>query len=272
MPKILDGRSVRKFPYVGGWDVAGTVVAVGARVSGLAVGDRAWAMAPARTPSMRRRRTRLRVAPQNITLLEAGSLPLVGLTSLQAARKAEAPWTAANHTTVVTSGIGGTGFTAIAARKALGTTHVVTVTSAEHIAWVESLGADEVYDYHEGDVFSHLADNSVDFVYDNYGAKGAAAKAMRPPSGPAAGWSTLAGKDGGLCHRPSCTPKAGVKQYSLWTDALDHAGLEQLTQLVDAGQLRPFVQQSFGLSEVGAAFNVSMGGQVVGKLSIDNTR
>ena len=82
----------------------------------------------------------------------------------------------------------------------------------------------------------------------------------------------LAGKDGGLCHRPSCTPKAGVKQYSLWTDALDHAGLEQLTQLVDAGQLRPFVQQSFGLSEVGAAFNVSMGGQVVGKLSIDNTR
>ena len=59
---------------------------------------------------------------------------------------------------------------------------------------------------------------------------------------------------------------------SLHTDALDHAGLEQLTQLVDAGQLRPFVQQSFGLSEVGAAFNVSMGGQVVGKLSIDNTR
>ena len=87
------------------------------------------------------------------------------------------------------------------------------------------------------------------------------------------GWLVyLDGKDGGLCHRPSCTPKAGVKQYSLHTNALDHTGLEQLTQLVDAGQLRPFVQQSFGLSEVGAAFNVSMGGQVVGKLSIDNTR
>ena len=58
------------------------------------------------------------------------------------------------------------------------------------------------------------------------------------------GWLVyLSGKDGGLCHRPSCTPKAGVKQYSLLTDALDHAGLEQLTQLVDAGQLRPFVQQ-----------------------------
>ena len=87
------------------------------------------------------------------------------------------------------------------------------------------------------------------------------------------GWLVyLDGKDGGLCHRPSCTPKAGVKQYSLHTNALDHAGLEQLTQLVDAGQLHPFVQQSFGLSEVGDAFNVSMGGQVVGKLSIDNTR
>ena len=104
----------------------------------------------------------------------------------------------------------GTGFTAIEIAKALGTTHVVTVTSAEHIAWVESLGADEVYDYHNGDVFSHLADNSVDFVYDNYGAKGAAAKAMRVLR--PGGWLVyLAGKDGGLCHRPSCTPKAGVK-------------------------------------------------------------
>ena len=265
-----DGPPYANFPYIGGYDIAGTVVAVGARVSGLAVGDRTWAMALGAYAEYATSAHAAR-APQNITLLEAGSLPLVGLTSLQAARKAEAPWTAANHTTVVTSGSGGTGFTAIQIAKALGTTHVVTVTSAEHIDWVKSLGADEVYDYHEGDVFSHLADNSVDFVYDNYGAKGAAAKAMRVLK--PGGWLVyLDGKDGGLCHRPSCTPKAGVKQYSLHTDALDHAGLEQLTQFVDAGLLRPYVQQSFGLSEVGAAFNVSMGGQVVGKLSIDNTR
>ena len=61
---------------------------------------------------------------------------------------------------------------------------------------LKSLGADEVYDYHEGDVFSHLADNSVDFVYDNYGAKGAAAGAMRVLR--PGGWLVyLAGKDGG---------------------------------------------------------------------------
>ena len=87
------------------------------------------------------------------------------------------------------------------------------------------------------------------------------------------GWLVyLSGKDGGLCRRPSCTPKPGVKQYSLLTNALDTDGLAQLASLVDAGQLRPYVQQSFGLAEVGAAFNASMGGQVVGKLSIDNTR
>ena len=76
----------------------------------------------------------------------------------------------------------------------------------------------------------------------------------------------------GVVGSPAGCPTTSGRRRPGWQHALDHAGLEQLTQLVDSGQLRPFVQQSFGLSEVGAAFNVSMGGQVVGKLSIDNTR
>ena len=107
---------------VGGLDVAGTVVAVGARVSGLSVGDRAWAMALGAYAEFLRTSAHAAKAPQNITLLEAGSLPLVGDEPAGGAQGA--PWTAANHTTVVTSGSGGTGYTAIEIAKALGTTHV----------------------------------------------------------------------------------------------------------------------------------------------------
>ena len=51
--------------------------------------------------------------------------------------------------------------------------HVATATSgATNIAFCHSLGADIVTDYKEQEVWAVLANNSVNVVYDNYGAKG----------------------------------------------------------------------------------------------------
>ena len=47
------------------------------------------------------------------------------------------------------------------------------------IAFVKSLGATFVTDYQKVDLFDALPANSVDVVYDNYGAEGTADKAMR---------------------------------------------------------------------------------------------
>ena len=101
------------------------------------------------------------------------------MTSAEALKKAGAPWEPSrNLTVVVTSGSGGTGFAAIQLAKAYGAGTVVTATSGANADFVKSIGADRVVDYHQHQLFDVLANNTVDVVYDNYGAKGTADKAM----------------------------------------------------------------------------------------------
>lgn len=129
--------------------------------------------------------------------------------ALQAFRKTGAPWdvgSSTNFTVVVTSGDGGTGFVALQMAKfSYNASTVVTAGSSgecsavcaefestvtvfwltptwhvctDHFAFLKQMGADHVVDYHQQDVFDALPDDSVDIVYDNYGAPGTADKAM----------------------------------------------------------------------------------------------
>ena len=67
---------------------------------------------------------------------------------------------ALNKTVVITSGTGGTGFIGIQLAKAFGAGHVITSTSgATNIAFAKSLGADQVFDYKEVDIFDALTNN-----------------------------------------------------------------------------------------------------------------
>ena len=119
-------------------------------------------------------------------------------------------------------------------------------TGAAGDAFVRSLGATFVVDYHQQDIFDALPDNSVDIVYDNYGAERTADKAMRVlrPGG------VYLLMPHGICYelklqRPPCLAKhakAGVSQlnYDTGPDFAAHgqAGLDELAGLVDAGKLR----------------------------------
>ena len=75
----------------------------------------------------------------------------------------------------------------------------------------------------------------------------------------------LPGKNGGTSKHP----KKGVKQINYGDcDSSSHVDLDAIAAMVDAGQLRAHVQQSFALQDMALAFNVSYGGSVVGKLGI----
>eukprot|EP01062_Namystynia_karyoxenos_P070615 TRINITY_DN65974_c0_g1_i1.p2 TRINITY_DN65974_c0_g1~~TRINITY_DN65974_c0_g1_i1.p2 ORF type:complete len:336 (+),score=149.37 TRINITY_DN65974_c0_g1_i1:80-1087(+) len=204
--------------------------------------------------------------PASLDFVSAGTMPLVGLTSLECLKKTGAPWTQKNLTVVVTSGSGGTGFIGIQLAKAYGAATVVSSTSgADNIAFVKAMGADIVTDYKKEDIFDALADDSVDIVYDNYGAKGTADKAMaKIRSGGT--YLLLPGGGGG---KISDHPKAGVKQINFGlTDSSDHAQLDELKALFDQGKLRAHVQHRYSFDQVPAAFTFSASGQVVGKIAI----
>ena len=49
--------------------------------------------------------------------------------------------------------------------------------SSKHAELLKSLGADLVVDYHDSTLWAALKNNSIDVVYDNYGAAGLAGDA-----------------------------------------------------------------------------------------------
>ena len=169
--KIRDGKTKLvlplKVPIALGCDVAGVVVAIGAEVTKFAVNDEVYA----RLEKLRMGGLAEQVAadesvvalkPTTLSFEEAASLPLAGLTSLQALRGLQP-----GQRVLVHAGAGGVGTLAIQIAKILGLV-VVTTTSTKNVAFVTSLGADEVIDYTKENVEDRP--RALDAVFDTLGA------------------------------------------------------------------------------------------------------
>jgi len=136
-------------PFVLGHDVAGVVVRVGQRARQFKVGDEVYA----RPDDLRIGTFAEFVAvkedcvapkPRNLTMEEAASIPLVGLTAWQAL--VDKTKLQKGQKVFIQAGSGGVGTFAIQLAKHLGAT-VATTTSAGNTALVRGLGADVVIDY-----------------------------------------------------------------------------------------------------------------------------
>ncbi|MBB2700308.1 NADP-dependent oxidoreductase [Rhizobium phaseoli] len=151
--KVRDGEFKLILPYrppfVLGHDLAGTVVKVGTRVRRFKVGDEVYAR-----PRDHRVGTFAEfiaideadaaLKPSNLSMSEAASVPLVGLTAWQAL--VEVGKIKPGQKVFIQAGSGGVGTFAIQLAKHLGAA-VATTTSAENAELARSLGADVVIDY-----------------------------------------------------------------------------------------------------------------------------
>merc|ERR1712224_358821 len=170
-----------------------------------------------------------------------------------------------NLTVVVTSGQGGTGFMGIQLAKALGATRVITAATGAGIDFVKSLGADVVVDYHKQDLASALADDSVDIVYDNFGAKGTADKMMHSIRSGGT-FLVLMGGNGGTISKK---PKAGVRQVPFGLCTAGTEEMDELKELFEAGKLSArTMQPTYNLSDVPAAFTRLRSHGVLGKIAV----
>jgi len=151
--KIRDGEFKLFLPYrppfILGHDLAGTVVRVGANVHQFKAGDEVYAR-----PRDHRVGTfaeflavdaaDLALKPKSLSMEQAASIPLVGLTAWQAL--VEVGNVKQGQKVFIQAGSGGVGTFAIQLAKHLGAT-VATTTSAANIDLVKGLGADVVIDY-----------------------------------------------------------------------------------------------------------------------------
>ncbi len=149
-----------KPPFVNGHDVAGVVTKVGSKVSQFKVGDEVYSRPSdysvgtfAEYISINEKDLALK--PKNLSMTEAGSIPLVGLTAWQAL--VEIGKVKKGQKVFIQAGSGGVGTFAIQLAKHLGA-FVATTTSAKNIDLVKSLGADLVIDYKTEDFETKLKD------------------------------------------------------------------------------------------------------------------
>merc|ERR1712000_180147 len=106
-------------------------------------------------------------------------------------------------------------------------------------------------DYKEHEIFDVLADDSVDLVIDNYGAKGTADKAMRTLRVGGVYLVLPGGNGGGVSKHP----KAGVKQVDFgMTSASDHRQLDILKGWFEEGKLKAYLYQQIPMEQASKAF------------------
>jgi NADPH:quinone reductase-like Zn-dependent oxidoreductase len=151
--KIRDGEFKLFLPYrppfVLGHDVAGTVIKVGTKVRRFKAGDEIYSRprdyrAGTFAEFIAISEPDIALKPKNLSMEEAASIPLVGLTAWQAL--IEVGKLKAGQKVFIQAGSGGVGTFAIQLAKYLGAT-VATTTSAKNVDLVRNLGADIVIDY-----------------------------------------------------------------------------------------------------------------------------
>ncbi|GAE83522.1 NADP-dependent oxidoreductase [Bacteroides reticulotermitis] len=149
-----------KLPLILGHDLAGVVVKVGSQASRFKVGDEVYAR-PADyhigtfAEYLAVNEKDLARKPKNLTMDEAGSLPLVALTAWQAL--VEFGKLKQGQKVFIQAGSGGVGIIAIQLAKYLGAT-VATTAGSGSFELLKQLGADILIDYKTQDFESVLKD------------------------------------------------------------------------------------------------------------------
>ncbi|WP_435736153.1 NADP-dependent oxidoreductase [Cellulosimicrobium sp. PMB13] len=266
-------------PLVLGYDVAGTVLEVGDRVSRFVPGDRVYAR-PAAGGTFTERvavpEDELSRIPSSLSTVEAAGLPLVALTAWQAL--VERGNLQPGQKVLVHAGAGAVGSLAIQLAKHLGA-HVATTAGGAGVELVRELGADVVVDYRAQDFEKELS--GYDLVLDSLGGenltrslgvlrRGGKVVGIAGPPDPAfarqAGLHpvlrlAVAALSGSVRRRAK---KLDVTYEFLFMHASGDQ-LRQITALVESGTLRPLPVETFPLDEAPEALAALAAGRIRGK-------
>jgi putative PIG3 family NAD(P)H quinone oxidoreductase len=264
-----------------GLECSGRVAALGAGVSGLAVGDEVCALLAGGGYAQRVAVPAVQVlpVPDGVDLVDAAGLPEVACTVWS--NVVRAGRLAAGETLLVQGGSSGIGTHAIQVAKALGARVAVTAAPARADA-CRALGADIVVDYHD-DVPTQLKSltdgHGADVVLDNMGTRGLAANIAALAND---GRILIIGFQGGATAEVNLDPllrkRGSVTAMSLRGRPVDGpqgkgavvAGVrEQVWPMIADGRVRPVVHARVPMDRAAEAHRRLEAGGVVGKLVLE---
>lgn len=285
--KILQGEFRQILPYstpfVLGHDVAGVVERAGSGVTRFSVGDSVYGKVDKDrigtfAELVAVSEDDLAALPSTTSVAEAASLPMAALTAWQVlVEKADVR---PGQRVLIHAGSGGVGTIAIQLAKHLGA-HVATTASAANAPWLRELGADVVVDYRSEDFTRVLHD--YDVVLDSQGpdhvlrslevvrAGGRVFGIGGPPDPDFArelDRRLLVPVMAVLSRKVRAAARRRGAHYSFHFMRADGSQLQRITELVDAGVIRPVLQDTFPFEDTAAALAQVAGGRVKGKVVI----
>jgi NADPH:quinone reductase-like Zn-dependent oxidoreductase len=260
-------------PKVGvrGWDVAGTVEAVGTSVPDLRPGDEVMGTAEGGSFAelVIAQADKLVPKPANLTFEQAAALPISGTTALRAVR--DEGMVQPGQSVFVIGAAGGVGALAVQIAKAFGA-EVTAVCSGSKTDLVRSIGADEVIDY----TLENFADGARrwDVIVDTAGRRPLPElrRALTPK-----GTLVIVGGDGGgrwiggfyrgMLRAPVVSLFVGQRLRGL-ASKVKREDLITLTELIEAGSLTPVIDRTYPLIEAPDAIRYLEEGHAGGKVVI----
>ena len=286
--KIADGEFKiflpYRFPLVLGNDVAGVVVEVGARVRRFKPGDEVYAR-----PDKDRIGTfaefiamneaDVAIKPTKLSMEEAASIPLVGLTAWQAL--VEMAELKPGQKVFIQAGTGGVGTFAIQLAKHLGAT-VATTASSANFELVKVLGADILIDYktqdfetllHGYDVVLHSQDSkTLDKSLRVVKPGGKLISISGPPDPAFADEIGLPWYVKQIIRVLSFSARRKAKRLNVIFSFLfmraNGSQLSEITSLIDQGDIRPVMDKVFPFDETQEAVDYVETGRAKGKVVV----
>lgn len=274
-----------KPPFINGHDLAGVVTAIGSKVRKFKIGDEVYSrVGDHRIGTFAEyisvNEVDLALKPSNLTMVESGSLPLVGLTAWQAL--VEQGKVKKGQKVFIQAGSGGVGTFAIQLAKYLGA-YVATTTSGANADWVKELGADLVIDYKTQD-FETILKNYDLILHSNRDTK-ILEKSLRvlKPGGqlislvgpPTPEFATEIGLPWYLklllkllSYRARKKSRKLNVGFSFLFMKADGGQLEQIARLVESGFIKPVIDKVFPFEQTNEAIAYVESGRAKGKVVI----
>jgi NADPH2:quinone reductase len=271
-----------RMPAILGCDGAGIVEAVGEEVQQFRVGDEVFfcngglgghpgtyaEMAVVDERFVARK-------PASLSFAEAAAAPLVLITAWEALYD-RGRLEAGRHV-LIHAGAGGVGHVAIQLAKLIGTQVCTTVSSYEKIEFVKNLGVDYLIDYKQADVVQQTLDwtngEGVDLTFDTVGGSvlsqsfaatciyGDVVTLLAPDAD--TDWKTARDRNLRVSFELMLAPMlkglVSVQQEQAKI-------LQQCARLMDQGQLKVHLAQTFPLDQAAAAHQCLEAGSMIGKI------
>ncbi|QHC95481.1 NADPH:quinone oxidoreductase [Pseudomonas sp. R84] len=272
------------FPLVLGNDCAGVVIAVGAAVKGFKPGDAVYARVPEQRIGTFAERiavdqNAVALKPANLDMEQAAAIPLVALTAWQAL--VDIARLQKGQKVLIHAGSGGVGSIAIQLAKHLGAV-VATTTSTANVEWVKALGADVVIDYKQQHFEEELRD--YDVVLNSLGTDvlGNSLKVLKPggqlisisgpPTAEFAKAQGLAWPLRQVMRLLSLSIRRKARKqdvrYSFLFMRANGAQLQEITTLIEAGEIKPVLDRTFAFESAGEALTYVEQGRAKGKVIV----